>query len=116
MTNGIAMALDGNEPAGDAGRAGRPAGHRLTERDDVLVRLNTALAARDAAARSREPRHRRTVIHIDRRTEGQPGHLSDSVHLFLADGGKATVIETFSGSDETHVSNHASDIAIGNGR
>jgi Fe-S cluster assembly protein SufD len=41
--------------------------------------------------------------------------MNDSVHLFLADGGKATVIETFSGTDEVHLSNHASYVAVGKG-
>jgi Fe-S cluster assembly protein SufD len=37
------------------------------------------------------------------------------VHLFVADGSKATVIETFSGTDEAHVSNHGTYVAVGNG-
>ncbi|HEX4297731.1 MAG TPA: SufD family Fe-S cluster assembly protein, partial [Devosia sp.] len=110
MTNGVAD-LDGTEPAGV--RVGRTAGSALAERDDVLVRLNAALAAE--TLRLDLEGDIGTVLHLDRRTEGGPAHLNDSVHLFLADGGKATVIETFSGSDETHVSNHASDIAIGRG-
>ena len=56
-----------------------------------------------------------TMLHIDRRTEGDAAHMNDSVHLFLADGGKATVIEKFSGTDETHLSNHASYVAVGKG-
>jgi len=108
MTNGAAD-LDGTEPEGV--RAAIVKGSALTERDDVLVRLNMALAAEtlkldmDGAIG--------TVLHIDRRTEGDAGHMNDSVHLFLADHGKATVIETFSGTDEVHLSNHASYVAVG---
>ncbi len=110
MTNGVAD-LDGTEPEGV--RAGKTKGGALTERDDVLVRLNSALAAEtlkldiegDVA----------TVLHIDRRTEGDASHMNDSVHLFLADGGRATVIETLSGTDEVHLSNHASYVAVGKG-
>ena len=108
MTNGAAD-LDGTEPAGV--RASIVKGSALSERDDVLVRLNMALAAEtlkldmDGAIG--------TVLHIDRRTEGDAGHMNDSVRLFLADGGKATVIETFSGTDEVHSSNHASYVAVG---
>jgi Fe-S cluster assembly protein SufD len=41
--------------------------------------------------------------------------MNDAVHLFVADGSKATVIESFSGTDEAHVSNHASYVAVGKG-
>ncbi len=110
MTNGAAD-LDGSEPAGV--RVGKTKGSSLTERDDVIVRLNSALAAE--TLRIDIEGDVGTVLHIDRRTEGDAGHMNDSVHLFLADGGKATVIETFSGSDEVHVSNHASYVAVGKG-
>jgi Fe-S cluster assembly protein SufD len=88
-------------------------GGPLTERDDVLVRLNSALAAETLKI---EIRSRVTqVLHIDRTTEGAPAHLNDAVHVFVADGSKATVIETFGGTDEAHVSNHASYVAVGKG-
>ena len=77
------------------------------------MRLNSALAAE--TLRIDIEGDVGTVLHIDRRTEGDAGHMNDSVHLFLANGGKATVIETFSGSDEVHVSNHASYVAVGKG-
>jgi Fe-S cluster assembly protein SufD len=110
MTNGVAD-LDGTEPAGV--RAGVTKGSALTERDDVLVRLNAALAAQ--TLRLDVEGKVGAVLHIDRRTEGPPVHMNDSVHLFVADGARATVIETFSGSDEVHLSNHASFVALGNG-
>jgi Fe-S cluster assembly protein SufD len=110
MTNGAAD-IDGREPQGV--RSAIIPGSALSERDDVLVRLNTALAAKslkleiDGALAE--------VLHIDRRTEGDASHMNDSVHLFVADGAKATVIETFSGTDEAHLSNHASYVAVGKG-
>jgi Fe-S cluster assembly protein SufD len=110
MTNGVAD-LDEVLPKGL--RIGRTKGGALTERDDVLVRLNSALAAE--TLKLELDGNVGTVIHIDRRTEGDAAHMNDSVHLFLADGGKATVIETFSGTDEAHVSNHASYVAMGKG-
>ncbi len=109
MVNGVAD-VAGDMPAGM--RATIAHGAALTERDDVLVRLNSALAKQTLKL---EIRSRATeVVHIDRRTEGTaPVHMNDSVHLFVADGSKATVIETYSGTDEAHVSNHASYVAVG---
>jgi Fe-S cluster assembly protein SufD len=110
MTNGVAD-VDGNEPAGVVATTIK--GSALSERDDVVVRLNSALAKQtlklDIAG------EQATVLHIDRRTEGDAAHANDSVYLFLADGGEATVIETFSGTDEVHLSNHASYVAVGKG-
>lgn len=110
MTNGVAD-VDGNEPKGV--RAVGTKGSALSERDDVLVRLNQALAAHTLKLDIEG--EQTVVLHIDRRTEGDAAHMNDSVHLFLADGGKATVIETFSGTDEVHLSNHASYVAVGKG-
>ena len=110
MTNGAAD-LDGNEPKGVAVAIVK--GSALTERDDAIVRLNAALAEQTLKLEIEGQQVK--VLHIDRRTEGDAAHMNDSVHLFLADGGKATVIETFSGTDETHLSNHASYVAVGKG-
>lgn len=110
MTNGVAD-IDGSEPPGV--NAAIVKGGALSERDDVLVRLNTALA--EQTLKLEIEGEQTTALHIDRRTEGDAGHMNDSVHLFLSDGGKATVIETFSGTDETHLSNHASYVAVGKG-
>src|SRR5690348_1578002 len=110
VTNGVPD-LAGQMPPGM--RATVSQGSALTERDDVLVRLNSALAKQTLKL---EIHSRATqVVHIDRRTEGAPVHMNDSVHLFVADGSKATVIETFSGTDEAHLSNHASYVAVGEG-
>lgn len=110
MTNGVAD-IAGEMPPGM--RATISKGAALTERDDVLVRLNSALATETLKLeiRSRMPQ----VVHVDRRTEGEAAHMNDSVHLFVADGSKVTVIETFSGSDEAHLNNHASYVAVGEG-
>jgi len=110
MTNGGAD-ISGQMPAGMVATIAK--GSALTERDDVLVRLNSALAKETLKL---EIRSRATqIVHVDRRTEGGPSHVNDSVHLFVADGSKATIIETFSGTDEAHVSNHASYVAVGEG-
>ena len=112
MTNGVAD-ISGEMPAGM--RANITKGSSLTERDDVLVRLNSALATEDAEARHPEPRHAPFCISTAA-PKATPSHVNDSVHLFVADGSKATVIETFSGTDEAHLSNHASYVAVGEGR
>ena len=110
MVNGKAD-ISGAMPPGMTATTAK--GSSLTERDDVLVRLNSALATETLKV---EIRSRATqVVHIDRRSEGGAAHVNDSVHLFVADGSKATVIETFSGTDEAHVSNHASYVAVGKG-
>ncbi len=110
MTNGVAD-IDGREPQGV--RSAIVPGSALSERDDVLVRLNMALAGKTLKLEIEGTLAE--VLHIDRRTEGGAAHVNDSVHVFVADGAKATVIETFSGTDEAHVSNHASYVAVGQG-
>ena len=110
MTNGVAD-IDGNEPKGVVATIVN--GGALSERDDVIVRLNSALAKQTLKLDVDDVQS--TVLHVDRRTEGDAAHMNDSVHLFVADGAKATVIETFSGSDEMHLSNHASYVAVGKG-
>ena len=111
LTNGVADVAGAMPPGMHASIVN---GSVLTERDDVLVRLNSALAKQ---ALKVEIRSRVTeVLHIDRRTEGEgAAHMNDAVHLFVADGSKATVIEPFSGTDEAHLSNHASYVAVGDG-
>lgn len=110
--NGSYYQFAGNPPP-EGVRAAVVRGSALTERDDVLVRLNSAFA--HETLKLDLSGEIGTVLHIDRRTEGGASHMNDSVHLFLADGGKATVIETFSGSDEAHVANHASYVALAKG-
>ena len=110
MTNGVAD-VDGKQP--DGVRMSIVKGSSLSERDDPLVRLNAALATQTLKLDIEGEQV--TVLHVERRTEGDAGHMNDSVHLFVADGGKATVVETFSGTDEVHLSNHASYVAVGKG-
>ncbi|RUT32911.1 Fe-S cluster assembly protein SufD [Arsenicitalea aurantiaca] len=101
----------GTAPAGVI--VGRSEGSVLTMRDDVLVRLNAALAGESLSLTlegSVDP-----VIQIDRRSEGEAAHSAGSVRIFVADGASATIVETYSGSDAAHVSNHASYISLGKG-
>jgi Fe-S cluster assembly protein SufD len=110
IANG-ALQAHGTAPAGII--VGKSDGSALTVRDDVLVRLNTALVGESLSLTlesSVDP-----VIQIDRRTEGPAGHISDSARIFIADGASATILETYSGSDEAHVGNHATYIALGKG-
>ena len=110
MTNGRAD-ISGAMPPGMTATIAK--GSALSERDDMLVRLNSALAAETLRVdiRSRVTQ----IVHIDRRNEGPAAHVNDSVHLFVADGSVATVIETFSGTDEAHLGNHGSYVAVGEG-
>jgi Fe-S cluster assembly protein SufD len=92
---------------------GHAEGTALIERDDILVRLNSALAARTLTVSVDATPDR--VIHIDRRTEGEAAHSPSSVRLFVADGVSATVVETFSGNAAAHVANHATFVQLGKG-
>jgi Fe-S cluster assembly protein SufD len=90
---------------------GKAHGGVLTTRDDVLVHLNGAFAKESLTLtleNSVDP-----VIQVDRRSEGEAAHVSDSLKVFVADGASATIVETFSGSDAAHVGNHATYMALG---
>jgi Fe-S cluster assembly protein SufD len=100
---------NGTAPAGVI--VGKSEGGALSQRDDILVRLNSALVKESLnlnLENSVDP-----VIHIDRRTEGGAAHAASSARIFIADGASATILETYSGSEEAHVSNHASYLALG---
>jgi Fe-S cluster assembly protein SufD len=85
----------------------------LAQRDDVLVRLNSALAGEHLAL---EVKGAVTVpVVIDRRIEGAASHAAGAVKLFVADHASLTLIEVFSGSDAAHVGNHATAITLGKG-
>ena len=104
------------EPAGTAPAGvitGTVDGGVLTERDDVLVRLNDGLVGK--ALRVDLDNDVAPVIHIDRRIEGAAGHVADAAKIYIGDGGKAVIVESFSGSDEAHLGNHASYVALGKG-
>ena len=101
----------GSAPAGVI--AGEAAGSVLSERDDVLTRINAGLVKK--ALRIDLDNEIDPVIHIDHRIEGGAAHVADAVKFFVGDGGKATVVESFSGSDAAHLGNHASYVALGKG-
>lgn len=110
IANGVVQDT-GTAPAGVI--VGKSAGGALSQRDDILVRLNSALAKESLNLNleaSVDP-----VIQIDRRTEGGAAHAASSARIFIADGASATILETYSGSDQPHVSNHASYLALGKG-
>ena len=92
---------------------GRAEGAVLTERDDILVRLNSALATETLTLTVEGDVGQ--VLHIDRRTEGDAAHAPSSARIFLADGARATLLETYGGSDAAHVANHATFIQLGRG-
>lgn len=110
IANGLVQA-GGTAPAGVI--ASRTEGSALTERDDVLVRLNTGLATESLVLdldASVDP-----VIHIDRRIDGAAGHSASSARIFVGDGASAVVLETYSGSDAAHLGNHGTYVALGKG-
>jgi Fe-S cluster assembly protein SufD len=99
----------GTAPAGVI--VGHSDGSALSSRDDVIVRMNSALAAQSLSLTLEgtvDP-----AIHIDRRSQGPAGHSASSVRVFLADDASATIVETYSGSDAAHLSNHATYVALG---
>lgn len=108
IANGQVQA-GGTAPAGVI--VGKANGAALTIRDDVLVQLNSALAKESLTLTLEgnvDP-----VLHIDRRSEGAAAHSASSARIYVADNASATVLETYSGSDAAHMSNHASYIALG---
>ncbi|UJW86268.1 Fe-S cluster assembly protein SufD [Devosia sp. SL43] len=108
IANGVIQSAS-TAPAGVI--VGKAQGGMLSTRDDVLVHLNGALAKESLTLTlesSVDP-----VIQIDRRSEGEAGHVADSLKIFVADGASAVILETFSGSDAAHVGNHATYIALG---
>ncbi|MDB5586917.1 MAG: sufD [Devosia sp.] len=99
----------GTAPAGVI--IGKADGAALTNRDDVLVHLNGALAKETLTLTldgTVDP-----VVQIDRRTEGAAAHSASSARIFVADNASAVVLETYAGSDAAHVANHASYVTVG---
>jgi Fe-S cluster assembly protein SufD len=110
IANGVVQET-GTAPAGVI--VGKSAGSVLGTRDDVLTRLNVALTRECLTLDlegSVDP-----VIQIDRRTEGVAGHSTSAAKIFVADGGSAVILETYSGSDAAHLGNHATYLALGKG-
>lgn len=108
IANGVVQET-GTAPAGVI--VGKAAGGVLDTRDDVVTRLNMALTKECLTLDldgSVDP-----VIQIDRRTEGAAGHSTSAAKIFVSDGGSAVILETYSGSDEAHLGNHATYLAVG---
>jgi len=83
----------------------------LSTRDDIVTRLNNALV--DEALTLDLDGSVDPVIQIDRRTEGAAGHAASAAKIFVGDGSSAVIVETYSGSDEAHLGNHATYLAVG---
>ena len=108
IANGVVQET-GTAPAGVI--VGKSTGSVLGTRDDIVTRLNMALTKECLTLDlegSVDP-----VIQIDRRTEGAAGHSTSAAKIFVADGGSAVILETYSGSDEAHLGNHATYLALG---
>lgn len=108
IANGVPQE-SGTAPAGVI--VGKVDGPVLSQRDDVLVRLNSGLvkeALRLDLDGSVDP-----VIQIDRRTEGPASHAPSAAKIYVGDDASAVILETYSGSDEAHVANHATYLALG---
>lgn len=90
---------------------GHAEGTALSGRDDILVRINSALARQSLTLNlegSVDP-----VIHIDRRSEGAAAHSASSAKIFVADDAEVTILETYSGSEAAHLSNHGTYLSLG---
>ncbi len=99
----------GTAPAGVI--VGKTNGGVLTTRDDVVTRLNNALVKEALTLDldgSVDP-----VVQIDRRTEGAAGHSAGAAKIYVADNASAVILETYSGSEEAHLGNHATYLALG---
>lgn len=108
IANG-AVQDSGTAPAGVI--AGKTKGGVLTTRDDVVTRLNNALVKEALTLDldgSVDP-----VVQIDRRTEGAAGHSASAAKIYVADDSSAVILETYSGSEEAHLGNHATYLALG---
>ncbi len=89
------------------------AGSPLSERDDVLVRINKSLV-RETLALQFGP-EAKGVVHVDRRSEGQAGHAAGGLRVFVADGANVTIVETYATSAAAHATNHATLLQVGQG-
>ncbi|MCF6343740.1 MAG: Fe-S cluster assembly protein SufD [Devosiaceae bacterium] len=79
--------------------------------NDIIAKLNSALTKETLNIDLQGSLE--TIIHIDRRYEGEASHINDGVELYILDNSNATIIETFSGSNEAHLSNSASKVILG---
>ncbi len=88
-------------------------GSGLSERDDVLVRLNRALSTKSVMVRLEG--NVQPVVHFKRHINGEAAHVVSSLMLDVAAGTEVTVLETFEGSDEAHMANYSTRINLGAG-
>lgn len=86
-------------------------GSVLTKRDDVLVRLNSALVTEALSLEVSGSVSQ--IVQIDRRSEGAASHVASAAKVFVGDEASVTIVETYSGSDAAHVGNHATYLAVG---
>ncbi|HEV7278166.1 MAG TPA: Fe-S cluster assembly protein SufD [Devosiaceae bacterium] len=94
-------------------RLGQGEGPALSQRDDVLVRLNRALVPKCLTLTV--DGHIHQLLHIDRQTAGPAGHATSAARILVSDGASVTIVETFSGNDAVHLGNHATYVAVGSG-
>jgi Fe-S cluster assembly protein SufD len=92
-------------------RADTVPGSVLSQRDDVVVRLNAALV--ENALSLEISGEVGDILQIDRRIEGAAAHAASAAKVFVGDGASVTIVETYSGSDAGHVGNHATYMALG---
>lgn len=86
-------------------------GAAISTRDDVLARLNVALAKQSVNLQvTGSPEQ---VIHIDRRIDGEASHSASAAGVAVADGATVTIVETYSTSAAAHVGNHSTFVSIG---
>jgi Fe-S cluster assembly protein SufD len=86
-------------------------GALITQRDDLLTRLNLALAKQ--ALNLQIAAGANQVIHIDRRIEGEAGHSASAVGIAVADDATVTIVETYATSAAAHVGNHSTYLSVG---
>jgi Fe-S cluster assembly protein SufD len=108
IANGVVQA-SATAPAGVI--VGKTRGGVLSTRDDIVTRLNNALV--DEALTLDLDGSVDPVIQIDRRTEGEAGHSASAAKIYVGDDASAVILETYSGSDEAHLGNHATYLAVG---
>jgi len=86
-------------------------GALITQRDDVLTRLNLAFAKE--ALNLQITAGVDQVIHIDRRIDGEAGHSVSAAGIAVADGTTVTIVETYTTSAAAHVGNHSTFLSVG---
>ena len=109
IANGVPLPADAQP---DGVSVGVVDGSGLTTRDDVIVRLNQAFAPQSLDLNVEGDAG---LVQIDRRSDGPAAHVVSSATIYVADNASVTLVEVFGGSDEAHVGNHATYLALGKG-